>query len=593
MGKRRDYFVCNECGHEEAKWLGRCPECGSWNSFREMKAAGPAGGGAVGGAGGRAASGIRSAGSRASGGGRHSPGGHKKLEVMSIDQVQMADGVRLDTGIDEVNRVLGGGAMLGASALIGGEPGIGKSTLMLQLSASIRSLRPVLYISGEESLPQIRMRAERLGIVRPNSKGSHAPEAGGKAGAGTKIGGGSAGGAAAGTKNGAGAAVQLVCESDLDRIMSVLREVKPQVVVVDSIQTLLSVDAGSVPGTVNQLKYGCHELIDWARETDAALFLVAHVTKEGAIAGPKVIEHMVDTVLYFEQAGSGLRIVRAVKNRHGSVDEIGLFTMEAEGLVQVPDAASFFLEQREAELPPGITAAPVYEGTRVLMVEIQALVVPAKSGFSRIYSDKIDNNRVSRIAAVLEKLLSVRFSDQDIYINVAGGIRLGEVGIELPLAMALYSARTGIPVPKQAALAGEISLAGEIRPTAHMQRRVRTAAEMGFTRFIGPRDVRAKGAAGVEAGATAGAGAEAGAGGGAKGSGAAAGQGGTKIGGEAAGGKAAGTKNGAGGIDERVAGTKNGAGGSAAAGLPAGAAGAGFQRVQTLGDAVRYVFGQR
>src|SRR6056297_1902570 len=585
MGKRRDYFVCNECGHEEAKWLGRCPECGSWNSFREMKAAGPAGGGAVGGAGGRAASGIRSAGSRASGGGRHSPGGHKKLEVMSIDQVQMADGVRLDTGIDEVNRVLGGGAMLGASALIGGEPGIGKSTLMLQLSASIRSQRPVLYISGEESLPQIRMRAERLGIVRPGSKGSPALGAGGKAGAGTKNGGAAADEPRPGTKNGAGAgpaaaglgaragagaAVQLVCESDLDRIMSVLREVKPQVVVVDSIQTLLSVDAGSVPGTVNQLKYGCHELIDWARETDAALFLVAHVTKEGAIAGPKVIEHMVDTVLYFEQAGSGLRIVRAVKNRHGSVDEIGLFTMEAEGLVQVPDAASFFLEQREAELPPGITAAPVYEGTRVLMVEIQALVVPAKSGFSRIYSDKIDNNRVSRIAAVLEKLLSVRFSDQDIYINVAGGIRLGEVGIELPLAMALYSARTGIPVPKQAALAGEISLAGEIRPTAHMQRRVRTAAEMGFTRFIGPRDVRAKEAVSAGAGALgsgAAASADKRAASGRAVPGAAAGQGGTKIGGEAAGGKAAGTKN--------------GAGGSAAAGLAAGAAGAGFQRVQT------------
>src|SRR6056297_2540056 len=542
MGKRRDYFVCNECGHEEAKWLGRCPECGSWNSFREMKAAGPAGGGAVGGAGGRAASGIRSAGSRASGGGRHSPGGHKKLEVMSIDQVQMADGVRLDTGIDEVNRVLGGGAMLGASALIGGEPGIGKSTLMLQLSASIRTRRPVLYISGEESLPQIRMRAERLGIVYPSCS---------KNGAKRNVNDGGAG---------VGSAVKLVSESDLDRIMSVLREVKPQVVVVDSIQTLLSVDAGSVPGTVNQLKYGCHELFDWARETDAALFLVAHVTKEGAIAGPKVIEHMVDTVLYFEQAGSGLRIVRAVKNRHGSVDEIGLFTMDAEGLVQVPDAASFFLEQREAELPPGITAAPVYEGTRVLMVEIQALVVPAKSGFSRIYSDKIDNNRVSRIAAVLEKLLSVRFSDQDIYINVAGGIRLGEVGIELPLAMALYSARTGIPVPKQAALAGEISLAGEIRPTAHMQRRVRTAADMGFTRFIGPRDVRAKEASSSAASAA------------------------DKR--AASGGKGAGTKNGAGGIVERAAGTKNGAGGGP--GKAAGAAGAGFQRVQTLGDAVRY-----
>ncbi len=475
MAKRRDFFVCNECGHEEAKWLGRCPECGSWNSFREMQASGPGGSSS-------SAGGVKAAGASAR--------SHKKLQVVPIDQVEVADGVRLNTGIEEVNRVLGRGAMLGATALIGGEPGIGKSTLMLQLSASVRTERPVLYISGEESLPQIRMRAERLGIVpaKGSTTGtngaptSHSTPTSRKNGAGS-----------AGTDRGTGveADVKLVCESDLDRIMSVLREVKPQVVIVDSIQTLISADAGNVPGTVNQLKYGCHELIDWAREAQAALFLVAHVTKEGSIAGPKVIEHMVDTVLYFEQAGAGLRIVRAVKNRHGSVDEIGLFTMEAEGLVQVPDAASFFLEQREAELPPGITAAPVYEGSRVLMVEIQALVVPAKSGFSRIYSDKIDNNRVSRIAAVLEKLLSVRFSDQDIYINVAGGIRLGEVGIELPLALALYSARTGIPVPKQAALAGEISLAGEIRPTAHMQRRVRTAAEMGFKRFIGPRDVRA------------------------------------------------------------------------------------------------------
>jgi DNA repair protein RadA/Sms len=195
---------------------------------------------------------------------------------------------------------------------------------------------------------------------------------------------------------------------------------------------------------------------------------------------------MVDTVLYFEQAGSGLRIVRAMKNRFGSVDEIGLFTMEEQGLVQVAEPASFFLEQREHELPPGIAAAPVYEGTRVLMVELQALVVPAKSGYSRIYSDKIDANRVSRVAAVLEKHLSLRFSDRDIYINVAGGIRLGEVGIELPLAVALYSARTGIAVPRELAVAGEISLAGEIRPTPHMGKRVRAAREMGFAHFAGP-----------------------------------------------------------------------------------------------------------
>ncbi|MFW6207396.1 MAG: DNA repair protein RadA [Spirochaetota bacterium] len=520
MGKRRDFFICNECGHEEPKWLGRCPECGSWNSFREMKASTGPGSGST-------ATGRGGIGAGASG------GRHKKLQAVSLEEVEVAEGVRLDTGLEEVNRVLGSGAMLGATALIGGEPGIGKSTLMLQLSASIRTDRPVLYISGEESLPQIRMRAERLGIVHPSRS---------KIGAERAVNNG---------RGGVGSAVKLVSESDLDRIMAVLREVKPQVVIVDSIQTLISADAGSVPGTVNQLKYGCHELIDWAREEQASLFLVAHVTKEGAIAGPKVIEHMVDTVLYFEQADSGLRIVRAMKNRHGSVDEIGLFTMEADGLVQVPDAASFFLEQREDELPPGITAAPVYEGTRVLMVEIQALVVPAKSGFSRIYSDKIDNNRVSRIAAVLEKLLSVRFSDQDIYINVAGGIRLGEVGIELPLAMALYSARTGIPVPKQTALAGEISLAGEIRPTAHMQRRIRTAADMGFKRFIGPRDVRVQEAAGA-AGAV-----------------------------EVA---AAGSVG--------VSRSKIGAGGIAGGGAE-GLAAEGFQQVRTLGEAVKQVFGRK
>lgn len=458
MAKKKTIFICNECGHEEPKWLGRCPECGSWNSFREIK-----GGGESAGAGGGRKSGF------AGGGGGAGRDKFRPIGAVKLGEVVYTTDIRLDTGIGELNRVLGGGIMLGASVLIGGEPGIGKSTLMLQLAAAVRVEGSVLYVSGEESAVQIGMRAERLGIYRRGDKNR------GKAGFG-----------AAPDK------LHLACESDLERIMVVLRELKPRVVVMDSIQTLISQEAGNVPGTVNQLKYGCHELIDWAREEEAAVFLVAHVTKEGAIAGPKVIEHMVDTVLYFEQAGAGLRIVRAVKNRHGSVDEIGLFTMEGHGLVQVGNPATFFLQQREAELPAGITAAPVYEGSRVLMVEIQALVVPAKGGFSRIYSDKIEGNRVSRIAAVLEKQLSVRFSDQDIYVNVAGGIRLNEVGIELPLATALYSARTGISVPRGVALAGEISLAGEIRPTAHMQRRVRTAGEMGFSRFFGPRDIHGK-----------------------------------------------------------------------------------------------------
>ena len=477
MAKNRIVFTCKECGHEETKWLGRCPNCGSWNSFRENIKTGKGSG--------------RSAGAVDHGG---STAKTRLSDPVLIDKIEYSDHVRIDSGIDELNRVLGGGIMMGASVLIGGEPGIGKSTLMLQLAAAVEIDSPVLYISGEESAQQIRMRAERLHVVTghsTNAKKAQAPN--------SNI-------YLNDTINTTDQAenlpskktsLHLVCESDLDRILSILNKLEPTVVVVDSIQTLVSQEAGSIPGTVNQLKYGCHELIDWAREKNTALFLVAHVTKEGTIAGPKVIEHMVDTVLYFEQADTGVRIVRAVKNRHGSVDEIGLFTMEADGLIQVKNPVSFFLQQRKTELPPGIIAAPVYEGSRVLMVEIQALVVPAKSGFSRIYSDKIDSNRVSRIAAVLEKNLSVRFSDQDIYVNVAGGIRLVEVGIELPLAIALYSARTGIAVPREIALAGEISLAGEIRPTAHMHRRIKTASEMGFRKFFGPGDVHTRDSRGI------------------------------------------------------------------------------------------------
>jgi DNA repair protein RadA/Sms len=425
--KKSTVYVCSECGHQERRWLGRCPSCGSWNSFREEA-----------GAGGDGAAAEKRSERRKSG--ANSP--------QNLEAVETVDQLRINTGIEEVNRVLGGGITAGSSVLIGGEPGIGKSTLMMQLAARVQAGEPVLYVSGEESAGQLKMRADRLGI--------------------------------------GGARIRVVCENDLEALLTLLRREQPRIAVVDSIQTLISQEAGAIPGTVNQLKYGCWELIDWARLNDAAVFLVAHVTKEGSIAGPKVIEHMVDTVLYFEQAGSGLRIIRAMKNRFGSVDEIGLFTMEERGLIQVSEPASFFLQQREDELPPGIAAAPVYEGSRVLMVELQALVVPAKSGFSRIYSDKIDANRVSRVAAVLEKHLGLRFSDRDIYINVAGGIRLGEVGIELPLAVALYSARTGIAVPRELAVAGEISLAGEIRPTAHMGKRVRAAKEMGFSRFAGP-----------------------------------------------------------------------------------------------------------
>ncbi len=284
--------------------------------------------------------------------------------------------------------------------------------------------------------------------------------------------------------------IHIFGETEIGALEACLRDLDPEFVVIDSVQTLYSPDLGAVPGTVNQIKYCSHEISEWARMRKASVFFVAHVTKDGAIAGPKVIEHMVDTVLYFDQSGSDIRFLRAVKNRFGSVDEIGLFSMGDKGLAQVTDPSSLFLVEREGSLPSGVVVAPVYEGSRVLLVEIQALTVPAKGGISRVFSDRIDVGRVSRIAAVLEKHADLRFSDQDIYVNVAGGIRLSETGIELPLAMALYSARTGLSFPDRTTVTGEVSLAGEIRPIPHIKRRLRAAADMGFTVFLGPAKLR-------------------------------------------------------------------------------------------------------
>ena len=430
MAKTKVIFVCSQCGHEEPKWAGRCSDCGEWNTFTEVTPVVAAKSGKTG---------ARQE--------RKTGAGSKPLASISVDQ-----GKRISTRLDEVDRVLGGGMVRGSSILIGGEPGIGKSTLMLQVALSAATGAdtggPILYVTGEESAIQLKQRAARLGS--------------------------------------GDSAVEVLCETDLESIVRTLQSLKPGLVVIDSIQTLVSPELGNVPGTPNQIKYCCHEIVSYCRERGCPVFLVAHVTKEGSIAGPKLIEHMVDTVLYFDQSSSELRILRASKNRFGSVDEIGLFTMTATGLDQVRNPASLFLVQRDGELPAGIIVAPVYEGSRVLLVEIQSLVVPAKGAVSRIFSDKIDSSRVSRTAAVLEKHLSLRFSDQDIYVNVAGGIKINEVGIEVPLGLALYSARTSLSVPQHTAAAGELTLAGEVRPIAHMARRARTAAEMGFDKMIGP-----------------------------------------------------------------------------------------------------------
>jgi DNA repair protein RadA/Sms len=280
--------------------------------------------------------------------------------------------------------------------------------------------------------------------------------------------------------------VEVFAETELTAVMQALEEAKPVLVIVDSIQTLYSREVAASPGTVNQVKTCTQEIVDWAKDRGAALFLVAHVTKEGIIAGPKLIEHLVDTVISFEQASAEVRTLQAMKNRFGSVEEMGFFRMTEAGLAPIEDAADLFLVHRGGEQPAGVAVAPVFEGSRVLMVEIQGLVVPAKSGVSRIYSDRIDAGRVARVAAVLEKHLGMRLSDLDVYINVAGGIRISEVGVELPVAMALYSARTGTPLPAKTAIVGEVSLTGEVRPVSGMEKRLRAAQEMGFDSLIGP-----------------------------------------------------------------------------------------------------------
>jgi DNA repair protein RadA/Sms len=368
--------------------------------------------------------------------------------------VETREALRLDSGLEELNRVLGGGIMKGSTILVAGEPGTGKSTLMLQLAAAVKTGGRILYVSGEESPGQIRLRADRLGIRSDR--------------------------------------IEIFSATELSAVLAVCERLKPVAILVDSIQTLYSEDIGSVPGTVNQLKLCSQELTGWSKGRGAALFLVGHVTKEGYIAGPKVIEHMVDTVLYFETGSNEIRILRAAKNRFGSVDEIGIFRMTERGLEQVDNPAALFLTLRDKDSPAGVAVAPVYEGSRILLVEIQCLAVPAKGGISRVFSERIDSGRVSRMAAVLEKHLKVRFSDQDLYVNVGGGIRVGEVGIDLPLSLSLYSARINQPIPPGTATVGEVSLAGEIHPIAHLERRVRTAGEMSFSRVLHPPDTEGR-----------------------------------------------------------------------------------------------------
>lgn len=419
-------YKCSNCGYTQPRWLGRCPECGEWNSLEEII--------------------IDRNNITPAGRGKEAV---EKQKPVVLSTIEAQKNTRLSTGIDEFDRVLGGGATKRSAIMLGGEPGIGKSTLLLQTAASIAIKdAKVLYISGEESAAQIKERADRLGLIC----------------------------------NG----INILCTSRLEDSLDALDSLNPAFVIIDSIQTIYSAEAGIIPGTVNQLKYCANEFISWVKERESVLIMTAHVTKEGTIAGPKSLEHMVDTVISFERNADDIRFLHAQKNRFGSVDEIGIFSMTEKGLEPVINPTSLFLTKRKENQPAGVACTPVFEGSRVFLVEIQALTVPAKASISRIYSEKIDSGRVARVAAVIEKRCGLCFSDQDIYVNVAGGIKLSESSIDAALAAALYSARADIAVKNGTAVFGELSLAGEIRPVTKTKQRIKAAEGLGFTSILSP-----------------------------------------------------------------------------------------------------------
>jgi DNA repair protein RadA/Sms len=430
--KTKTLYCCQECGAQSQKWLGRCPECEAWNSLvEERPVPGTAGAGAA----------AASAGARYS---LAATAGPRLYE--DIDTVVSA---RLTTGIDEFDRVLGGGVVPGSLVLIGGEPGIGKSTLLLQAAAHFANTTgPVLYSSGEESEHQIKSRGQRLGIER--------------------------------------APLYLLAETCLERILEEIARLRPSLIVIDSIQTVFSLKFQSAPGSVGQVRESATQLLFAAKGQNIPTFLVGHVTKDGNLAGPKVLEHIVDTVLYFEgEKHHSHRIVRAVKNRFGAVSEMGVFEMTGKGLQAVANPSALFLAERPSNVP-GSAVLCCLEGSRPLLVEVQALVSTSSYGNARRMASGIDQNRLSLLLAVLEKRAGLNLAGEDVFINVAGGMTIDEPAADLAVVGAVASSLRNRPIRGGTAVFGEVGLAGEIRGTTQAALRVREAAQMGFTRVVVP-----------------------------------------------------------------------------------------------------------
>ena len=440
MSKAKTRYHCRECGAAFAKWAGQCADCGAWNSLEESVEA-PA---------------AKGRGGRFSG-----YAGARASAIRSLAEVRAAATERVATGLPELDRVLGGGLVEGSVVLIGGDPGIGKSTLLIQALASLGERLSALYVSGEESAEQIALRARRLGL----------PTEG----------------------------IELLTETCVERILTLAEQARPRVMVLDSIQTFWSEQLQSAPGSVAQVRESAAQLVRHAKASGTSLFLVGHVTKEGALAGPRVLEHMVDTVLYFEgEAGSQVRLVRAIKNRFGAVNELGVFAMTDKGLRQVSNPSAIFLSRHEAQVV-GSAILVTREGTRPLLVEVQALVDQSPLGNPRRVALGLEQNRLAMLLAVLHRHGGISMYDQDVFLNVVGGVRVTETAADLPVLLAVLSSFRDRPLPARLAAFGEVGLAGEIRPVPSGEERVREAAKHGFERVIVPAANRPrKAVAGIE-----------------------------------------------------------------------------------------------
>ncbi len=425
MAKKSTVFFCKECGYESSKWMGQCPGCRAWNSFVEepvrVKAAGP----------------VRDS------------GGLRRTSATSLKDVPAADHYRVSSGMEELDRVLGGGIVPGSLVLLGGDPGIGKSTILLQVCRYLSANgTKVLYVSGEESLQQIRLRADRMGDFKGD--------------------------------------VRMASETSLDVIEELIAAEKPDFCVIDSIQTVFREDVSSAPGSVSQVRECTNILMQTAKQQNITIFLVGHVTKEGMVAGPRVLEHMVDTVLYFEgDRSAAYRLLRAVKNRFGATNEVGVFEMAEEGLREVPNPSDYMLSGRPLGMS-GSAVTCVMEGTRPMLLEIQALVARTAFGLPRRTAVGIDYNRLNLLIAVIEKRAGISLGEYDVYVNITGGMRVTEPSIDLAVVFSVISGYYDIPVGDQDIAFGEIGLTGEIRGVSGTETRVREAVKLGYTRIILP-----------------------------------------------------------------------------------------------------------